>query len=160
MVIEESNLPGVGKKFEIDLRDNTMIVVIHNTGKREIFRREGPDEDSEQIFEFSDELARKIGSIVEGAHFQPIEAQTRETTLPGGVLLEWYEIQPGAPLIGETLRSSDVGNRTGVNVIAIQRGEQTIDSPAPDTELNEGDTLIVVGTRENCSAFEELLAGN
>ncbi|MDZ5813165.1 potassium transporter TrkA, partial [Halorubrum sp. AD140] len=39
MTITESDLPGVGKKFEIELGGGeAMIVVIHNTGKREVFR--------------------------------------------------------------------------------------------------------------------------
>ncbi|MES3517460.1 MAG: TrkA C-terminal domain-containing protein [Natronomonas sp.] len=157
MPITESDLPGVGKKFEIELKDGEMIIVIHNTGKRELFRRDDPADDSEKVFEFPDEMARKIGSIIEGAHFQPVESETQETTLPGGILLEWYELQPGSDLIGETLESADIGNRTGFTVVAIQRGDETIDSPPADTSLAEGDTLIGVGTRENCSAFEELL---
>jgi len=160
MPITESDLPGVGKKFEIELKNGEMIVVIHNTGKREVFRRPDPDDDSEKVFEFSDELARTIGSIIEGSHFQPIESETAETTLPGGILLEWYELHPGSALIGETLESADIGNRTGFSVVAIRRGEETIDSPDADTSLAEGDTLIGIGTRENCEAFEEMLADN
>ena len=119
MSITESDLPGVGKKFEIELADGEMVVVIHNTGKREVFRRPDPDADSEQ----------------------------------------WYELHPGSGLIGETLESADIGNRTGLAVVAIQRDDTTIDSPPADTTLKEGDTLIGVGTREDCEAFEELLAG-
>lgn len=158
MSITESDLPGVGKKFEIELADGEMVVIIHNTGKRELFYRSEPNADSQKVFEFSDDLARTIGSIIEGAHFQPIEPGTRETTLPGGVLLEWYELHPGSNLIGETLESAGIGNRTGLTVVAIQRDDTTIDSPPADTTLNEGDTLIGVGTREDCEAFEELLA--
>ena len=95
MTITKSDLPGVGKKFEIELGGEEMVVVIHNTGKREVFRRTDPDADSEKAFEFSDDLARTIGSIIEGAHFQPVEPETQETTLPGGILLEWYELPPG-----------------------------------------------------------------
>ena len=58
MMIRESDLPGVGKKFEIDLGDEEMIVVIHNTGKREVFRRDDPDADSERVFAFDDDPAR------------------------------------------------------------------------------------------------------
>jgi TrkA domain protein len=134
-----------------------MIVVIHNTGKREVFRRSDPDADSEKAFEFSDDLARTIGSIIEGAHFQPFEPDTQETTLPGGILLEWYELPPGSPLVGETLASADIGNRTGLAVVAIQRGDEVIDSPDAETTLREGDTIIGVGTRDNCAAFEEIL---
>ena len=158
MTITESDLPGVGKKFEIELGGGEeMIVVIHNTGKREVFRRSDPDADSEKAFEFSDDLARTIGSIIEGAHFQPFEPDTQETTLPGGILLEWYELPPGSPLVGETLASADIGNRTGLAVVAIQRGDEVLDSPGAETTLREGDTLIGVGTRENCAAFEEIL---
>ncbi|MCL9816768.1 cation:proton antiporter regulatory subunit [Natronocalculus amylovorans] len=160
MTIRESDLPGVGKKFEVDLKDGEMIVVIHNTGKRELFSRPDADTDSEKVFEFSDDLARKIGSIIEGAYFQPVEAKTAETTLPGGILLEWYEVQPGSELIGETLASADIGNRSGFTIVAIQRNEETIDSPPADTTLHEGDTVIGVGTRKNCTEFEKLLAGN
>jgi TrkA domain protein len=160
MTITESDLPGVGKKFEIELGGGEeMIVVIHNTGKREVFRRTDPDADSEKAFEFSDDLARTIGSIIEGAHFQPVEPETQETTLPGGILLEWYELPPGSPLAGETLESADIGNRTGVAVVAIQRGDEVIDSPGAETILGEGDTLIVVGTPDDCAAFEETLTG-
>ena len=137
-----------------------MVIVIHNTGKREVFRRPSPDADSERLFEIPDRLARKIGSIIEGAYFQPVESDSQETTLPGGMLLEWYEIQPGSQLIDETLESADVGNRTGVTVIAIQRDDETINSPPPDADLFEGDTLIVVGTREDCESFEALLTGD
>ncbi len=160
MTISESALPGVGKKFEIDLDgDDEMIVVIHNTGKRELFRRSDADSDSERVFEFDDPLARKIGSIIEGAYFQPVEPESTETTLPGGLLLEWYEVPPGTDLIGETLESADVGQKTGASVIAIQRGKETITSPRANTDFQEGDTLIIVGTRENCDAFEAMLAG-
>jgi len=159
MTIRESDLPGVGKKFEIDLGDEEMIVVIHNTGKREVFRRSDPDADSEKVFAFDDDLARKIGSIVEGAYFQPVEPDTQETTLPGGILLEWYELPPGSPLVGETLESADIGNRTGLAVVAIQRDDGVLDSPGAETTLREGDTVIGVGTPENCAAFEELLTG-
>ena len=158
MPITESDLPGVGKKFEIELKDGEMIVVIHNTGKREMFYRPEPDADSEKMFEFDDDLARTIGSIIEGAHFQPIQSESRETTLPGGILLEWYELHPGSPLVGETLESADIGNKSGLTVVAIQRGDEVVDSPEADTSLREGDTLIGVGTRENCTAFEAMLS--
>ena len=40
MTVYESDLPGVGKKFEVDLDDEaTLVIVIHNTGKREVCHR-------------------------------------------------------------------------------------------------------------------------
>ena len=42
---------------------------------------------------------------------------------------------------------------------AIQRDDEVMDSPDATTTLREGDTLIGVGTPENCEAFEEILTG-
>ena len=160
MTIQESDLPGVGKKHTIELDgDAELIVVTHNTGKREVFRRAEPSADSEKLFELDDQLARTVGTVLEGAYFQPIEAEKRETTLPGGILIEWYDIPPGSPLIGNTLEGADVGKRTGVTVVAVQREEETIRSPGPETELNEADTLVVIGTEKQCATFETMLTG-
>jgi TrkA domain protein len=159
MTIEESDLPGVGKKHVVDIGDGDLIIVTHNTGKRAVFRRPDPDADSEKLFELSDDLARTVGTILEGAYFQPIEAEKKETTLPGGLLLEWYEIPPGSPLAGETIKDSHIGGETGVTVVAIERSGDTVDSPGPETTLQEGDTLVIIGTDEQCAAFEALLAG-
>ena len=66
---------------------------------------------------------------------------------------------PGSPLVGETLESADIGNRTGVAVVAVQRGDEVIDSLGAETTLGEGDTLIVVSTPDGCATFEETLTG-
>ncbi|MFQ3477044.1 cation:proton antiporter regulatory subunit [Halonotius sp. F2-221B] len=160
MTIEESDLPGVGKKHVVDIGDEELIIVTHNTGKREVFRRSDPEADSEKLYELSDELARTVGTILEGAYFQPIEAEKQETTLPGGLLLEWYEVPPGSPLAATTIRAADIGATTGATVVAIERDGDTVESPGPETTLQEGDTLVVTGTDEQCTAFESLLAGD
>lgn len=157
MTITESSLPGVGKKFEVELDDGAMVIVIHNTGKREIFRRDDPDSDAEKVFAFDDQLARTIGSIVEGAHFQPTDTDRQETTLPGGLLLEWYEVSAESQLADQSIAQAHIGRRTGATVIAIQRGDETITSPDPESVLRAGDTLIVVGTAENFQTFDEML---
>jgi len=37
MTVYESDLPGVGKKFEVELDDERrLVIVIHNTGKQEL----------------------------------------------------------------------------------------------------------------------------
>ncbi|QSG09986.1 cation:proton antiporter regulatory subunit [Halapricum desulfuricans] len=159
MTVEESELPGVGKKHVVELNGEQLVIVTHNTGKREVFRRPDSDTDSEKLFELSDDLARTVGTILEGAYFQPVEAEKRETTLPGGILLEWYEVQPGSPLAGTTIGDAHVGRKTGASIVAIERGGATVESPGPDTEIQEGDTLVVTGTSEDCDAFERLLAG-
>ncbi|WP_336023985.1 cation:proton antiporter regulatory subunit [Halobellus salinisoli] len=155
MTVYESDLPGVGKKHEIDLPDGTQLVVVtHNDGRREVFLRETSDSDSEKLFELPDDLARQIGTILEGAYFQPVQSQNIETLLGGDTLLEWVEVDADSPIVGQTLGESDLRAETGASVVAIERGQDVIPSPGGDTTIEAGDTLVVVGTRANCADFE------
>ncbi len=161
MTIYETDLPGVGKKFEVELEgDERLVIVTHNTGKREVFRKEDEDADSEKLFELPDRLARTVGTILEGAYFQPIQSDTVETMLADDTFLEWYSASTGGEIVGQTLAEASVRDRTGVSVIAIQRGEEVFAPPDPTAMVEAGDTLVVVGTKEACAAFEALLGNS
>jgi Kef-type K+ transport system membrane component KefB/Trk K+ transport system NAD-binding subunit len=47
--------------------------------------------------------------------------------------------------VGRTLAALDLRHRIGLSVIGIRRGEQRIVSPPPDTVLQAGDILVVLG---------------
>lgn len=159
MTIYESDLPGVGKKFEIDLDDDsTLVIVIHNTGKREIFLREG-EADSTKLFEMTDQMARQIGTILEGAYFQPIATDTTETMLDDNSLLEWIKVVDSSELVGQTLEELDFRNVTGASVVAIQRDDDTESNPGPNTVIQTDDTLIILGTRNACKRVESIAGG-
>ncbi|MDQ2056134.1 TrkA C-terminal domain-containing protein [Halobellus sp. H-GB7] len=160
MTVYESDLPGVGKKHEIDLPDGSQLVVVtHNEGRREVFLRPTPESDSEKLFELSDQLARQIGTILEGAYFQPVRSESIETLLGGDTLLEWVEVGADSPIVDRTLGDSNLRQETGASVVAIERADEVIPSPGGETTVRAGDTLVIVGTRENCDAFEARVTG-
>jgi Trk K+ transport system NAD-binding subunit len=47
--------------------------------------------------------------------------------------------------VGRTLAALDLRHRIGLSVIGIRRGDQRIVSPPPDTKLEAGDILVVLG---------------
>jgi TrkA domain protein len=160
VTVYESDLPGVGKKHEIELGDGSRLVVVtHNTGKREVFRRPDDDAYSEKLFELTDQLARQVGTILEGAYFQPVRSQSIETLLGGDTLIEWVEVPHDSDLAGKTLGETDLRQETGANVILVQRGDVTITNPGGDTEIRAGDTLLAVGPREACQTFQSIVTG-
>jgi voltage-gated potassium channel len=62
--------------------------------------------------------------------------------------LEEAVIPEGSPLNGRTLAEAKIPKKTGLVVIALQRGgvaERPIYNPGPDTTLEEGDVMIVLG---------------
>lgn len=161
MTVYESDLPGVGKKHEIELDDGSRLVVVtHHAGKREVYRRPSEDADSEKLFELSDKLARQVGTILEGAYFQPVKTDRIETLLAGNVVIEWVDVAPESSLVGVTLADADIRQQYGVSIIAIQRGEETIPSPTADTAIETGDTLVVLGQKDACRSFLGRATGN
>ena len=68
-----SDLSGVGTKLEIEIgTGERLVVVTHNTGKREVLLKTTEGADSEKPFEPPDRLARTVGTILAGAYFQPV----------------------------------------------------------------------------------------
>ncbi|MFC4249495.1 cation:proton antiporter regulatory subunit [Natribaculum luteum] len=161
MTVYESDLPGVGKKYEIELEDGERLVVVtHNTGKREVFLKPEADADSDKLFELSDRLARTVGTILEGAYFQPVETERVETLLTEGTYIEWYSVASDGELAGQTIGDARIREETGVSIIAIQRDDEVITPPTPETRIEVGDTLVVVGSREDCKEFEKRLGSS
>jgi TrkA domain protein len=155
MTVYEADLPGVGKKHEIEIGDGTRLVVVtHNTGKREVYHRKDPNEDATKLFELSDRLARQVGTILEGAYFQPVRSEAIETMLGEGLAIEWVSVVPESPLVGRTLAEARLRQEVGVSVIAIRRGDEVIENPGGETVIRAEDTLVVLGSREACRSLD------
>ena len=65
-------------------------------------------------------------------------------------------LTPGASAIGKTLTELDL-ERLGCEVSAIRRRGIRAVEPAPETQLEEGDVIVVLGAPEAVSAAEERL---
>jgi TrkA domain protein len=63
-----------------------------------------------------------------------------------------------SPVAGETLRRSEIRTSTGASIIAMQRGDETVANPDPETELEPDDLLVAVGTREEHAELAALVA--
>jgi TrkA domain protein len=160
MRVYESEIPGVGRKFELELAgDRSVIVVLHHDGRCELFHREGPDADGEKILDLNDEQANKLGSILEGAYFETVDVNSLSVPL-GEAIIEWVEVAPESPVAGQTLAQAQIRQSTGTSVIAIQRGEETVTNPSAETELEPGDLLVAVGTREEQARLDALVNGD
>jgi TrkA domain protein len=158
MTVYETDVPGVGKKFEVEIGgDERLVVLLHHDGKREVFHKPDGDSDAECLFSLSGQLAREVGAILQGAYFQPVETDNVEVPL-GEAIIEWLDVDGGSPLVDRTLAEAGVRKQTGASVIAVQRGGETIANPDPEETIAEGDILVTLGTREEQSAVESLVS--
>lgn len=50
--------------------------------------------------------------------------------------------------LNQTIGNLNIRKQTGVSIVAIYRGTETIANPDPDVELNPGDILLLLGNKE------------
>lgn len=159
MTVYETDIPGVGRRFEMELAgDSRLVVVVHHDGRCELFHRKNEAADGKRILDLSSDQANKLGSILEGAYFESVDVDELSVPL-GDAIIEWVEVTEDSPLVDETLGDADIRRETGVSVIAVQRGAETISNPDPSVDLRAGDVLVAIGTRQEQAAFTDLVDG-
>lgn len=67
------------------------------------------------------------------------------------------EVNVGPKLSGRSLSELDLRTRFGVNVLLIKRDSQLLITPTPETQLQEGDVLVVVGEKQGLARLETVL---
>ncbi|MFC4452046.1 MULTISPECIES: cation:proton antiporter regulatory subunit [Halorussus] len=156
MKVFETQLPGVGRRYTLSFpTGGEFVIVVHNNGRRETYWREDADGDSEQLFEATESQARKIAEIFDGTYFHPVGEGLEDAFEDARI--KWIEVGQTSPIANQPIRQTQLRSRTGVSILAIQRGDRTISNPDPDTDIQAGDMLVVVGTDEAYDALDELL---
>ncbi|ACN14500.1 proton/hydrogen exchanger family protein [Desulforapulum autotrophicum HRM2] len=109
----------------------------------------------ERIQQFTDEIRHNL--------YQPLyDSQTEYKSIAQLenssrlFQLTWITIQPGSPLAGMSIGQSKIRTLTGVTIAGILREGLLNSNPDPDFNLEEQDTLGVLGTTEQLTAFRNL----
>ena len=155
MTVYETDLPGVGRKFDLDLdAGGVASVIVHHDGRCELYHRPARDGSGEKLLDLNGEEANRLGSILEGAYFESVNVDALSVPL-GDAIIEWVEVAEGSSFDGTTLAEGELKRDTGATVIAVQRGEETVSYPDADFELAGGDLLVAIGTHQEQAALKE-----
>jgi TrkA domain protein len=162
MNIREIELPGIGKKYEaITKSKDKIVVIIHDDGRRDIYHFDQDDyEEAIASTSFDDTEARQIAAIIGGMTYAPKALETIEMAFDE-LLIEWFKVEPKAPAVNQTIGQLEIRQSYEVNIIAVlkQRNHKKIHTPGPETLLEEGDTVIVSGQRNQVKMFvKEILS--
>ncbi|SMO63370.1 potassium/proton antiporter regulatory subunit, CPA2 family [Balnearium lithotrophicum] len=158
MFVKEGELPGVGKKYSMKTSNgDTIVVVIHYSGKREVYYFEDDSEEPTAVIELTDEEARTLGTILVGALFQPTSDEEKIGFLMKHLAFEWIKVPENSFLANRTIKELDIRKNYGVIVVAVVRDENVVVSPSPLFKIEPGDTLVVVGNIENIKKFSKLV---
>jgi TrkA domain protein len=156
MDIQETNLPGVGLRHDFTTRAGRQLgVVTHRTGRRDllVYDREDPDA-CQEVVQLTDEEADALAELLGAARLVEHLAALQRIE---GLAIDWLPIRDGSPYAGRAIADTQARSRTGVSIVAILRGDGAIPAPTPDTGLEPGDTVVVVGTAQGIKELARLL---
>jgi TrkA domain protein len=158
--ISESNLPGIGRKFQVETNSgDRLTIVIHDDGRRELYHYNRKDlERADSVLTLTDGEARQIAGIVGGLSYVPKALPTSEVVLDD-LVLEWFLIEEGYAGVGRTIRELQARTVTGASIVSIIEPNQVKRiNPEADTTINEGATFILAGDRRNINNLKKLLS--
>jgi len=156
-IVRESELIGIGKKYQVETEaGDNMVVVIHDDGRRELYRYDDEENESRCVMTLSDEESRQIAGIIGGLSYKPKALETMEVALDD-LQIEWYKVTREEGSINKTIGELEVRQKTGVSIIAAIKEEETIINPGPNYVIQAGVTLVVAGKRTGIKSLKQLL---
>jgi len=160
MNIRESELPGIGCKFEVITKGNEkMVIVIHDDGRREMYHFDANHDESISSISLRDSEARQIAAILGGMVYRPHALDTIEMAFEG-LSIEWFKVENHAPVLQKTIGSLHVRKTYNVTIIAIlKKNMKKFFNPGPDSIIEAGDMLVLSGERHEVKRIiNELLS--
>jgi len=157
--VSETELPGIGRRY--DLRDadgKDVSVIIHHSGRRDLYGKRSSRQDLELMLAFTDDQARRLGAILSGAYFTPAVVSRIEAVV-GGLAIDWVTMRADSPAVGRSIIELEIRKRTGMTVAAILRDDVPIVPPEPTEVIREGDRLVVIGRQEDLAGFIDAIVG-
>jgi len=156
--ISETDLPGIGVRYEFELRSGGRVgVLVYRTGRREVFVYEARDPDAcVSTMELSEDDSRTLAELLGGSRVAERLIQAGHEI--AGLAIDWIAIEENSEWAGRTLRDADVHTETGVSVVALVRGDDAIPAPRASQELTAGWTAVAVGTSDGLRELAAKLA--
>jgi len=157
--VTETQLPGVGVRYEFTTESEERVgVIVHRGGRREVLVYDPSDPDvCSTVMRLSVEDTRTLSELLGASRISEVtEAVQHEIE---GLSIEWIRLAAGSSVVGSTIADGMIRTRTGASVVAVIRGAESFPAPATDFEFKAGDMVVAVGTLEGLESLRGILAG-
>jgi voltage-gated potassium channel len=100
---------------------------------------------------------RMVASVVKPLVVDFLDVVTHTRGLELELKLDQFHLGSDSELVGQTIISSKIRDKTGVVIVALKRENEFITNPSPDTKLLESDYLLAIGSNQQLKALRKLL---
>lgn len=155
--VTETQLPGVGVRFEFTTEDGERVgVLAHRSGRREllVFDRTDPDT-GRTVVHLGEDDARTLTELLGATQLSESVAAVQQRI--ESLSIEWITLPDGSAFAGATIGDGQLRTRTGASIVAVVRGDSTVPAPGPEFRFETGDVVVAVGTPEGLTKLRELL---
>lgn len=156
--VREVTLPGVGVKYVMPLRDGgNVAIIVKPDGERQVYHFLEAEDRPFDAVKLDREEAQQIANLLGQPFVSAPDLEKLELAL-GALEIEWVKLEAGDRLVGKTLLDVPIRSETGASIIAIMRGSQAIPNPAIDRVFEEGDTVLLIGSHQQCVAARAFIS--
>ena len=155
--IREEKLPGIGRRFDLDVDDDlTLVVVARRDGSRDVAVTERGADEPRRSVRLDREQAVAVGSLLLGATF----AAAREEVDDCAVEVTTVVLGPDSPAIGKIPSQVPLPDGADAAVVAVARDDtpQLLEDDR-QRPCEAGDRLVVLGRGERLTEVIHHLAG-
>jgi monovalent cation:H+ antiporter-2, CPA2 family len=107
------------------------------------------------IQRFTDEVRRELYAPIYATH-EDYHLVTQLHNAQRLMELTWITLPDTSPLIGKTLRESNIRRQTGASIVAVMQDGNMLPNPTPEFHFSIGDVVAVLGDRQQLAQFEAL----
>lgn len=157
--VSETQLPGVGVRYEFTTEaDERVGVIVHRGGRREVVVYDAHDPDvCSTVMRLSVDDTRTLSELLGASRVSEVTDAVQQEI--EGLAIDWLPVAADSTFVGRTIADGMIRTRTGVSIVAVIRGADTFPAPEPEFEFAAGDLAVAVGTLEGLEVVRGILAG-
>ncbi|MGF1598955.1 MAG: cation:proton antiporter regulatory subunit [Acidimicrobiales bacterium] len=156
--MSETQLPGVGVRYEFTTDDGDRVgVILHRGGRRELLVYDADDPDvCTTVMSLSAEDTRTLAELLGATRVSEVTAAVQQEI--EGLSIDWLRVPSGSGFVGKTIADGMIRTTTGVSIVAVIRGGDTFAAPEPEFVFAAGDVAVAVGTPAGLDEVRSMLA--
>jgi TrkA domain protein len=156
--IQEVHLPGVGVRLEFTTQAGEQVaVIVHKGGRRELAIYDDPDRPDacSTVLHLTTDETRALGEMLGGSTVSEVTSHVVHDI--EGLSIDWLTVEASSPFTGQSIGDGMFRTRSGVSIVAVLRGGETIPGPGPEFVFEAGDVAVAIGTLAGIDQVRELL---